>query len=57
MIRNVSLGHGLFDLINKEKQLKVSLDHHLIDVIQNSVFNGITQLIEVYKQKWPISFY
>ena len=33
MIRNVSLGHGLFDLINKEKQLKVSLDHHLIVVL------------------------
>jgi len=30
---------------------------HQIDVIRNSVFNGKTQLIEGYKQKWPISFY
>jgi len=28
-----------------------------IDVIRNSVFNGKPQLIEGYKQKWPISFY
>jgi len=28
-----------------------------IDVIRNMVFNGKTQLIEGYKQKWPISFY
>jgi len=28
-----------------------------IDVIRNSAFNGKTQLIEGYKQKWPISFY
>ena len=33
-------------------------DFHLpIDVIRNSVFNGKTQPIEGYKQKWPISFY
>jgi len=29
----------------------------LIDVIRNSVYNEKTQLIEGYKQKWPISFY
>ena len=28
-----------------------------IDVIRNSVCNWKTQLIEGYKQKWPISFY
>jgi len=36
MIRNVSLGHGLFDLINKEKQSKVSVSTSVTSHLQIS---------------------
>ena len=36
MIRNVSLGHGLFDLINKEKQSKVSVSKSVTSHLQTS---------------------